>query len=143
MICHCILITLISDQICHFQPVYRFECEGIVSGPLCFTVVFLVFQYRHQSSSLMLNASSCQSSSQITAPVNSPSNYLIPILYAFIYLAPLHPSISTCTSIMPVFNWYIVIHLPPWRIYCLILPHLQTLYRDFFYCVIDVCLFYV
>ena len=71
-----------------------------------------------------------QLSEQLTdAPVhslsiNSPSNYLIPILYLFIYLSPLHPSISTgtfifCTSITPVFNWYIVITLPPWPIYCL------------------------
>ena len=82
-----------------------------------------------------------QSSSQITAhspSVKSPSNYLIPILYLLIYLAPLHPSISTCTfifctSTIPVFNCYIVITSPPWPIYCLnslILPHLHSLYID-------------
>ena len=89
-------------------------------------------------------STSCQSNSQITAPVhspsvNTPSNYLIPILYLFIYLAPLHPSISTCTfifctSITPVFNWYIVITSSPWPIYCLtslFLPHLHSLYIDF------------
>ena len=44
-----------------------------------------------------------------TQPINSPSNYLIPILYLFnLFFAPLHPSISTCTlifctSITPVF----------------------------------------
>jgi hypothetical protein len=88
----------------------------------------------------------CQSSSQITAPVhspsvNSPSIYLIPILYLFIYLAPLHPSISTCTfifctSTIPVFNCYIVITSPPWPIYCLnslILPHLHSLFIDFLF----------
>ena len=104
------------------------------------------------SPSLALSTS-CQSSSQITAPVhspsvNSPSNYLIPLLYLFIYLAPLHPSISTCTfifctSTIPVFNWYIVITSPPWPIYwltSLISPHLHTLYIDFFFCIID-CMF--
>ena len=74
--------------------------------------------------------------SQITAPVhspsvNSPSNYLIPILYLFIYLAPLHPSISTCTfifytSTIPVFKCYIVSTSPPWSIYCLYLPYLTS-----------------
>jgi hypothetical protein len=48
-----------------------------------------------------------------------------------------------CTSTIPVFNCYIVITSPPWPIYCLIsliLPHLRTLYIDFFYCIID-CMF--
>jgi hypothetical protein len=99
-------------------------------------------------------STSCQSSSQITAPlhrpsVNSPSNYLIPHTVVYlIYFAPLHPSISTCTlifctSITPVFNFYIVIILPLWPIYCLtslIQPHLHKLYIYFFYCVID-CMF--
>ena len=45
---------------------------------------------------------SCQSNLQITTPVhspsvNSPSNYLIPILLFFLFV-PLHPSISTCSS---------------------------------------------
>ena len=110
------------------------------------------WSWRLTSPSLALSTS-CQSSSQITAPihspsVNSPSNYLIPILYLFIYLAPLHPSISTCTiifctSTIPVFNCYIVITLPPWPIYCLnslMLPYLHTLHIDFFYCIID-CMF--
>ena len=42
------------------------------------------------------------------------------------------------SSTIPVFNCYIVITSPPWAIYCLtslILPHLHTLYIDFFYCV--------
>ena len=55
--------------------------------------------------------------------------------YYVIYLAPLHPSVSTCTlifctSITQVFNCYIVIISPLWPIYCrtsLILPHLHTL----------------
>jgi hypothetical protein len=105
----------------------------------------------HISLSLTLSTS-CQSSSQITAPVHSPSvnrpsNYLIPILYLFIYLAPLHPSIPVsllaplhpsistcsfifCTSTIPVFNCYIAITSPLWPIYCLtslILPHLHIL----------------
>ena len=48
-------------------------------------------------------STSCQSSSQITAPVhsssvNSPSN--LPHSHTvFIYFAPFHPSISTCTFI--------------------------------------------
>ena len=89
--------------------------------------------------------------SQITAPlhsqsVNSPSNYLIPILYLFIYLVPLHPSISSCTfifctSITPVLICEIVIISPLPSFYCLtslILLHLHThtVYR-LFYCVID------
>ena len=73
--------------------------------------------------------------------LNSPSIYLIPILYLFIYLSPLHPSISTCTfifctSTIPVFNCYIVITSPPWSIYCLnslILPHLHSLYIYFLF----------
>jgi hypothetical protein len=91
-----------------------------------------LWSWRLISASLALSTN-CQSSSQITAPVHSPSvnspsiylpTYLIPILYLFIYLAPLHPSISTCTfnfctSTIPVFNCYIVITSPPWPIYCL------------------------
>ena len=65
----------------------------------------------------------------------------IPILYLFIYLAPLHSSISTCTFIFctsttPVINCYIVITLPPWPIYCLnslILPHLYSMYIYFLF----------
>ena len=101
------------------------------------------WNWRLISPSLTISTS-CQSSSQNTAPVhspsvNSPSNCLITILYLF--LAPLHPSISTCTFIFytsPVFNGYIVI--TSWPIYCLtslILPHLHTLYIDFS----TVCLF--
>jgi hypothetical protein len=103
------------------------------------------WSWRPISPSLALSTS-CQSSSQITAPVhspsvNSPSIYLIAILYLFIYLPPLHPSISTCTfifctSTIPVFKCYIVITLPQWPIYCLnslILPHLHSLYIDFFF----------
>ena len=60
-------------------------------------------------------------------------------------IAPLHPSISTCTfifctSINPVINCYIIIISPLWPIYfltSLILPHLHTLYIDFFYCIND------
>ena len=110
--------------------------------------------WRLISPSLALSTS-CQSSSQIVAPVhspsvNSPSNPLIPILYLFIYLSPLHTSISTCTiifctSISPVFNWYIGITSTPWPIYCLtslILPHLHTMYIFFFFTVLlTVCLF--
>jgi hypothetical protein len=99
------------------------------------------WSWRLVSPSLTLSIG-CQSSLQIIAPVhsppvNSPSNYLIPILYLF--FSPLHPSISTCTfifctSITPVFNCYIVITSRLWPIYCLaslILPHLHTLYIDF------------
>jgi hypothetical protein len=90
-------------------------------------------------------STSCQSSSQITAPVhspfvNSPSIYLPHPHTVFIYLAPLHPNISTCTfifctSTIPLFHFYIVITSPPWPIYCLnslILPHLHSLYIDLF-----------
>jgi hypothetical protein len=96
-----------------------------------------------RSSDAALNHSpSCQSSSQITAPVHRWAVYrwaiyLIPILYLFIYLALLHPSISICTfifctSIIPVFNCYIVITSPPWPIYLLILPNLHSpVYRLF------------
>jgi hypothetical protein len=107
------------------------------------------WSWRLISPSLVLSISS-----QITAPVyspsvNSPSNYLIPILYLFIYLAPLHPNISTCTfifctSITPVFNWYILITSPPWPIYCLttlILPHLHKLYILFSTVLLTMCLF--
>ena len=105
-------------------------------------------------SPLLTLSTSCQRSSQMTAPVhsqfvNSPSNYLTPytVIYLFIF-APLHPSISTCTfifctSITPMFNCYIVITSPPWPIYCLYLPYLtsfaHTVYR-LFYCIID-CMF--
>jgi hypothetical protein len=43
-------------------------------------------------------STSCQRFSQITA--HSPLS---------MYLAPLHPGISTCTSVTPVFNWYFII----------------------------------
>jgi hypothetical protein len=97
-----------------------------------------LWSWRLISPSLALSTS-CQSSSQITAPVHSPS-VNSPSIYwphphtVFIYLAPLHPSISTCTSTIPVFNCNIVITSPPWPIYCLnslILPHLHSLYIDF------------
>ena len=83
------------------------------------------------------SSTSCQSSSQIIAPVhspsvNSPSNYLIPILYfLFFYFAPFHPAISTCTfifctSITPVLNCYIVITSPLWPILLPCLPYLTS-----------------
>ena len=114
------------------------------------------WSWRLISPSLTLSTS-CQSSSQITArlhspSVNSPSNYLIPILLLlFIYFAPLHPSIFTCTfifctSITPVLNCSIVIISPIWHIYCLYLPYptsfAHTVYR-FFYCVIGCTFVYV
>ena len=102
------------------------------------------WSWKFISPSLALSTS-CQSSSQITGPVhsqsvNSPSIYLIPIMYLFNYLAPMHTSISSCTfifctSTIPVFNCYFIITSPPWPIYCLnplILPHLLTSYIDFF-----------
>ena len=109
------------------------------------------WSWRLISPSLTLSIS-CQSSLQIIAPVhspsvNSPSNYLIPILFCF--FAPLHPSISTCTfifytSITPVFNCSIVTTSPLRIIYCLtplILHHLHTLYIDFSIVLLIVCLF--
>ena len=69
-----------------------------------------LWNWRLISSSLALSTN-CQSSSQITAPVhspsvNSPSNYLIPIQYLFIYLAPLHPIIFIS-----------ILHILPLQIY--------------------------
>ena len=101
------------------------------------------WSWRLTSPSLALSTS-CQSSLQITAPVhspsvNSPSIYLISILY-FFYLscsfAPqyLYLHIHFCTSTIPVLHCYIVITSPPWQIYCLnslILPHMHSLYIDF------------
>ena len=84
---------------------------------------------------------SCQSSLPITAPVNSPHNYLIPILFFFCSFAPqyLYLHIIICISITPVLmlncNCFTL-----WPIYCLYLPSLtafsQTVYR-FLFCVIE------
>ena len=122
-------------------PLAAFPSSSLL--PMTGTNCKNLWSWRLISPSLALSTS-CQSSSQITTPVhspsvNSPSNYLIPILYIFIYLAPLYPSISTCTfifctSTIPVSNCYMVITSPPWPTYC---PHLTsftlTVYRFFFF----------
>ena len=114
-----------------------------------------LWSWRLISPSLALSTS-CQSSSQITAPVNSPSvnspSIYLPhphkvFIHLFIYLAPLHPSISTCTfifctSTIPVFNCYNVITSPPWPIYCvtsLILPHFHSLFMDLLFYFVLLC----
>ena len=69
--------------------------------------------------------------------VNSPSNYPHPHT-VFIYLSCSFPPqylylhIHLCTSIIPVFNCYIVITSPPWPIHFLNLPHLHSLLTVFF-----------
>jgi hypothetical protein len=103
-------------------------------------------------------STSCQNSSQITAPihsssVNSPSNLPHPHTL-FIYLSillQLHPSLSTCTFIFCTFyHFQCVIAILQFllhnglfnRLTTLILPHLHMLYIDFFYCIIDCMLVY-
>ena len=130
---HCDLYALVGWPSLHtrrqthwLQVIYKSLLGK--APPYLSSLVKNLCSWRLISPSLALSAS-CQSSSQITAPVhstsvNSPSIYLIPILYLFIYLVPLHQSISTCTfifctSTIPVFNCYIVITSPPWPIYCL------------------------
>jgi hypothetical protein len=104
------------------------------------------WSWRLISPSLTLSTS-CQSSSQITASVHSPSNYLIPILYLFSF-APLHPSIPTstfifCTSITPLLNCNYFATMGLFIAFTsLNLPHLHTLYINFFSIVLlTVCLF--
>ena len=117
------------------------------------------WSWRLISPSLTLSTS-CQSSSQITAPVhslsvnspsvNSPSNFLIPIMLLIIF-APLHPSISTCTfifctSITPVFKLLNCNHFASMA-YLLPLPPLSYLicthctYTFFSILLLTVCLF--
>ena len=110
------------------------------------------WSWRSISSSLTLSTS-CQSSSQIIAPVhspsvNSPSNYLIPILLFIFWLlcalvsllahsSSAHLSLQCLIAKLKLFS-------PLWPIHCFtshILPHLHTLSIYFFlYYVID-CMF--
>ena len=95
-------------------------------------------------------STSCQSSSQITAPVHSPSvnsPSIFPTsspycIYLFILLLCTPVSLlahsSSAHSAIPVFNCYFVITLPPWPIYCIfsLTSFAHAVYR-FFYRIID------
>ena len=109
-----------------------------------------LWSWRLMPPSLALSIS-CQSSSQITAPVhsssvNSASNLPHPhtvFIYLFILFLRTPVSLlahsSSAHPTIPVFNRYIVITSPPWPIYCLYLSYPTSFAHAvyiFFYCII-------